>query len=621
MNERRRGKGEGGKGEGGRDRRRPRAAAPRRAQPRAAKKGRAGKQRPAAIPVGATAWRHHALVFGFLAALVALAVRTAYLSVTERDFLKEQGEVRSVREVTIPVHRGMIFDRHGAPLAVSAPMNHVWTDPELDHWTTADLHRLGNALGVETAVLQRRLDAGSRRFASLARRLAPDVAQQVAELGIAGARIGRSYHRFYPAGETTAHVVGRTNVDDVGQEGIELALDEFLTGEPGRRRVLYDNKGRVIKDLDFLRPPTAGEDVHLSLDLRLQYLAYRDLKAAVERHGATSGSLVMLDAASGEVLALANQPSFNPNAWRRRGVQGVRNRAIADVYEPGSTVKPLSVLAALEAGAYTAESEIDTAPGYFPVGAKLIEDPVNRGRITVAQVLAKSSQVGIAKMALSLREEEAIFRVFQRAGFGDYTGCALPGEAVGMLSSADLDKPIGRATLAYGYGLTVSPMQLARAYLILANDGVKMDVTVLAGDDTGRGERVFRRRDVQSVASMMRGVLAPDGTAPKGRPPGYTAAGKTGTVRKVSAAGYSDRSHVAFFAGFAPAERPRIVLVVVINEPRSGPIGGGTVAAPVFARVAERTLRLLGVAPDHPEAAQPPGRVARSPDDPSRGPA
>ena len=548
-------------------------------------------------------WRHHMLVAVLVAMFCALGMRTAYLGVTERDFLKEQGEARSVRVVDIPVHRGMIFDRNGEPLAVSAPMSYVWTDPQLGTLTASDLHRLANVLGTSAESLQRRLDSGARQFVYLARRLAPNIAQRVAELDIEGIRIGRAYHRFYPAGETAAHVVGRTDIDDVGLEGIELAFDHHLTGTPGTKRVLRDRKGGTVKDLDYvrdldyLRAPDFGGDVELALDLRLQFMAYRELKSAVERHGASSGSLVMLDAATGEILALANQPSFNPNDWRDRSDHGVRNRAITDLYEPGSTVKPMTVLGAIEGGFYTPDTEIDTAPGHIRIGDKIIEDPVNRGRLTVAQVLAKSSQVGITKMALAM-PPETVVSVFHRVGFGDYTGCDLPGEEIGTVSTADLDKPIGRATLAYGYGLMVSPMQLARAYLTLASGGIRKDLRILLDSTPQTGARaVFAAADVQAVVEMLRGVVAPGGTAPKARLAGYTAAGKTGTARKVTAEGYDDQTHVAFFAGFAPVEAPRIVLVVVINEPSRGVFSGGTVAAPVFAAVAERALRILGVPP------------------------
>ena len=562
---------------------------------------RRNRATPASHP---PAGRHGVVVLLFLAGFVCLSGRTAYLAVTEQDFLKEQGEARSVREVTIPVHRGMIYDRNGEPLAVSAPMGYAWVDPEQTTLTASDFQRLAVVVDETPESLERRYRSGSRRFAYLARRLAPNAARSVTDLRIEGIHIGREYHRFYPAGETTAHLVGRTNIDDVGQEGVEFAFDDYLAGAPGAKRVLRDRRGETVKDLDYvrdldyLRAPTFGRDVELALDLRLQYVAYRELKTAVERNRATSGSLVMLDAGSGEVLALANQPSFNPNAWRDRGVHGVRNRTIVDLYEPGSTVKPLTVLAALEGGWYTPDTEIDTHPGYLWIGGKTIEDPSNRGRITVATALAKSSQVAISKMALAM-PEHAVFDAFQRAGFGDYTGCDLPGEEIGQLSAIDLDKPIGRVTLAYGYGVMVTPMQIARAYLMLANDGIRTDVTILRNDARVRAssQPVFARRDVQAVTAMLRGVVAPGGTAPKARPASYTAAGKTGTARKVNFGAYDERAHVAFFAGFAPAADPRIVLVVVINEPRGAGIGGGTVAAPVFAAVAERALRILGVPP------------------------
>ena len=569
----------------------------------ASRRPRRPPPKPVVAPVALPAWRFHAVTALIAVALAALAVRVVQLATAEGDFLKRQGEARAIRVIDVPVHRGMIFDRHGEPLAVSAPMHTVWVDPQQASLPPATVQRLANALGTTSEALQRRLTAGGPRFAYLARRVPPPVAARVGALAVDGVHVSRTYHRFYPAGEATAHLVGRTNIDDAGQEGVELALETTLAGAAGSKRVLRrgtlpGGNARVVKDLGYVQRPARGENVHLALDLRLQFLAYRELKAAVQHHGAASGSLVMLDAASGEVLALANQPSFNPNDWRRRSAEGVRNRAITDLYEPGSTVKPLTVLAALEGGLYTPATEVDTAPGYFHVGRKLIEDPVNRGRLSVAGILAKSSQVGIAKMALAM-PTHAVFDVFQRAGFGDYTGCGLPGEAIGMLAERDLDKDIGRATLAYGYGLTVSPMQIARAYLALASGGRRKDVTVLRGaGETAPGMQVFAPDATAAVVSMLRGVLARDGTAPKGRPPGYTAAGKTGTVRKVSANGYDDTAHVAYFAGFAPALTPRIVLVVVVDEPRRGPIGGGDVAAPVFARVAARALRALGVAPD-----------------------
>ena len=572
---------------------------------RTARRNRAARadRRAKKPPPYQSAARHHVLVGGFAFALVCLAARAGYLVATQQEFLQAEGDARSIREVPINVHRGMIFDRNGEPLAVSAPMATVWFDPSRAALSDADLDRLAAALGTVPARLRDRIARGSRQYANLARRVPPDVIAKVEALGETGVRIDREYHRFYPAGETVAHIVGRTDVDDVGQEGVELMYDGWLAGTPGVKRVLQDRKRQLIKTLGYARRPASGDDLHLSVDLRLQFLSFRELKAAVERHGATSASLVMLDVGTGEVLALANLPSFNPNDWQNRGVSGVRNRAVADVYEPGSTVKPFTVLAALASGAYTPETEIDTAPGYFHINGKMIEDPLNRGRISLATVVAKSSQVGIAKIALSL-PDDAVFNVLQQAGFGDLTGSGLPGEVLGDLRTDDLDKDIGRATLSYGYGLTATPLQLARAYLTLATGGVRRDLTVLRGAEV-RGDAVFPDTEVATVTDMMRGVLAPAGTAPAARPVGYSAAGKTGTARKVSAAGYDDQSHVAFFAGFAPAADPRIVVVVVVNEPKDGRIGGGEVAAPVFARVTERALRVLGVPPVEARSAAP----------------
>ena len=338
----------------------------------------------------------------------------------------------------------------------------------------------------------------------------------------------------------------------------------------------------------------------LSLDLRLQFLAYRELKSAVEHNRAESGSLVMLDVDTGEVLALVNQPSFNPNTFDGRQASDVRNRAITDTYEPGSTVKPLAMLAALESGRFSENSVVDTSPGYFMIGRKLIEDPINRGRLSMAEVLIKSSQVGVAKVALTLGERD-VFDVYARAGLGDVPGTGLPGETVGKLTDVDLDKPIARAALAYGYGLMVSPLQLALSYLTLATGGMHRSVTVFRQTAVGPAVRVFDERHVRSIVTMMEGVVSASGTAPKAGVLGYRVAGKTGTVRKVSAHGYDDERHVAFFAGFAPVGTPKIVVVVVLNEPRGDAGGGGEVAAPVFSRVVARALRVLGIAPDSGE--------------------
>ena len=552
-------------------------------------------------------WRHYILVAFFMISVVGLLSRVAYLSVTERrDFLKQRGEAIAVRTVSIPAHRGFIYDRHGELLAVSTPVHSIWVDPSEAKLSTEDVVALGQILGVSPAALERRLASAGKRFAYLKRHVGPDTNRAVLELGIAGVRSLSEYRRFYPAAETTAHVVGMTNVDDVGQEGIEFTFDSLLTGKPGSKRVLLDNKRRTVEEL-VLDLPVLGEEITVSLDLRLQFSAYRELKSAVEHNNAESGSLVMLDAGTGEILALANQPSYNPNNAAERTSSGVRNRAVTDTYEPGSTIKPLAALAALESGLYTPTTIVDTSPGYVAVGRKLIEDPRNRGVLTLSEVLAKSSQVGITKIALNL-PEDAVFDVLVRAGFGEPPGSGLPGETFGVLTAEDLDKPIGRATLAYGYGLTVTPMQLARCYQTLASGGVRRSVGVLRQTTDLAGIRVFKERHVREVSRMLERVVSAAGTAPKAQVRGYRVAGKTGTTRKVTAGGYDDERHVALFAGFAPAADPKIVLVVVINEPRGAAIGGGSIAAPVFARIMARALRILGVAPDHLDPS-PTGRM------------
>lgn len=560
-------------------------------------------------------WRHYLVVLAFLAGVLALAARAGYLAVSERDFLVEQGDARSLRTLDIPAYRGVIYDRNGAPLAVSAPMAAVWMDPGEGALAAADAGALAGALELDGETLAEAVaSAGERgrRFVYIARRVEPDAAERVRRLHIPGVYTMPEYHRFYPAGETAAHLVGRTDIDDVGREGVEAAYERFLRGRPGAKRVLRDRRGNTVKEL-LLTQPRDGRDLFLALDLRLQFYAHRELRAAVRAHGAASGSVVMLDVDSGDVLALANQPSFNPNDWSGRA-SAVRNHAITDQFEPGSTVKPVTVLAALESGAWGRDTEVDTSPGWIRVGGKLIEDPNDRGVMTVAGIVAKSSQVGIARIALSL-EERAVFDALQRAGFGDANVTGLGEESAALLTDRDLDKDVGRVTLSYGYGLSVSAAQLAHAYLTLASGGVRRGLRLVRDGRTDADERVFDRELVAEVVAMMRGVVEPAGTAPGARVAGYSVAGKTGTVRKVGEAGYDDSSHVAFFAGFAPAERPRVVVVVVINRPSGESIGGGQVAGPVFSRVMARALRVLGVAPDlawndrRRQGARPPGEA------------
>jgi cell division protein FtsI (penicillin-binding protein 3) len=544
-------------------------------------------------------WRHYLVVILFLMGCTGVAARVVFLNVTDREFLQEQGNARAIRQEVLPAYRGVIYDRHGEALAVSTPVAAIWTDPSFVRLSGEAIEQVADVLERDPAGLAAELEASAgREFLYLARRVPWDVAERLRGLGLDGVYVQREYRRYYPAGEMAAHVVGMTNIDDLGLEGIELSYDEHLRGRPGRKTVLKNRRGETIEDLEFQSAPHYGEDITLSLDMRLQFMAYRELKAAVAGNHAKSGSLVMLDAGTGEVLALVNEPSYNPNDLGGASREGMRNRAVTDTYEPGSTIKPFTVLAALATPRWAPQTPIDTAPGYFRVGNKLVQDPVNRGTITLSQALAKSSQVGIAKVALDL-EPGAVFDVLNQAGVGEFIGTGLPGEAAGRLSDQGLDNAVVRATLAYGYGLAVSPLQLAQGYLTLATGGARLPVTVLKTEpERVRARPVFDPARTRTVLEMMEAVTEDAGTAPRARVPGYRIAGKTGTARKVGPQGYDDERHVALFAGVAPLSDPRFVMVVVINEPGGSARGGGAVAAPVFGQVAARALRLLGVEPD-----------------------
>ena len=543
--------------------------------------------------------RHFVLTGLFTLALLGLVGRSSYLAVTEREFLQNQGEARATRVAEIRAHRGVISDRNGDPMAVSTPVVSVWTDPSVDRLDARELVLVAELLDRPVDGLMKRLERSKHtQFVYLARRVSPAMARSLRSLEIPGIRFKREYRRFYPSGEISAHVVGRTDIDDVGQEGIELSMDHVLRGVPGSKRVLTDRRGQRVRDLDFYDAPDFGDDVELSIDLRLQFLAYRELKSAVEHSGARSGSVVTLDVTTGDVLALVNQPSYNPNRVGARDFDGMRNRAITDLYEPGSTAKPFAILAALETGRYWPDTVIDTAPGYLMVGRKLIEDPLNRGQLTLAEVLARSSQVGVAKIALGL-EGSHLYDVFHRSGLGSIPATGLPGEVSGLLTDRDIDNPIVRASLAYGYGVTASAMQLAQSYLTIASGGVRRQVNLIRGLPRASEERVFEESDVASLLRMMEGVASSKGTAPKAQVPGFAVAGKTGTSRKVTSGTYDDTRHVALFAGIAPSRDPQVVVVVIINEPLGEHVGGGEVAAPVFARILARSLRILGVAPEN----------------------
>ncbi|MDZ7750786.1 MAG: penicillin-binding transpeptidase domain-containing protein [Gammaproteobacteria bacterium] len=543
-------------------------------------------------------WRHHLALAVLLGGALLMAARAADLTMNHREFLQQEGDARMLRVVEIPATRGTLRDRHGALLAVSTPVKSVWARPaELaaarDRWP-----ELGRELGVGVEHIRDRVaGARGREFVYLRRHVEPDVATRVAALGVPGVAMEREYRRFYPAGEVAAHVVGFTDVDGVGREGMELALDERLQGRVGSKRVIRDRLGRTVENVESVRAPVPGEDVRLSIDLRIQYLAYRALKAAKQRYRAQGGSVVVLDVASGEVLAMVNQPFYNPNKGSDRVGARVRNRAVTDLFEPGSTIKPFTVLAGLASGEFEPRSTVDTSPGLLRVGRHTVRDHRDYGVIDLETLMAKSSNVGASRIALTVAPE-TLWRVFDGLGFGLATGSGFPGEANGILTDYMRWGDIHRVTLSYGYGLSVSALQLARAYAVLGADGMLPPVTFERVDGDTPGRRVADARYVRQVRAMMESVLDEGGTGGRGRVPGYRVAGKTGTVKKSVAGGYAEDRYMALFAGMAPASLPRIVVLAVMDEPRSEDYYGGQVAAPLFAEVMGGALRTLGVAPD-----------------------
>jgi cell division protein FtsI (penicillin-binding protein 3) len=540
------------------------------------------------------AFRIHLAAFLFLLLMVGGAGRLIYIEMSEKDFLQDQGDARTIRMERINAHRGMILDRRDNPLAVSSPVVSLWANPSELPEDQQSLIELSTGLGVsveEFTLKMRR--AESRNFVYLRRRAKPSDADAILSLGLPGVYGEKEYHRFYPGGEIAAHVVGFTNIDDVGQEGIELSFDDWLRGKPGKKKVLKNLYGEIVRDIMPVAEAVPGRNLRLSIDQRLQFLAYRELKSAISQYQALSGSFVLLDVQTGEVLAMANQPSYNPNNRIQLDLSSVRNRAVTDVFEPGSTVKPFTVAVALESGldmGYT----IDTSPGFLKVDDAVIKDPRNRGVLDLGGILAYSSQVGISRLALSLNEYD-IWKQFQTLGFGEVTGVGFPGESSGFLPNRRRWKDIERVTFAYGYGLTVTPLQLASAYSTIASGGIKREVTLIA-DQVSEGERVMNARIALQLQSMLGRVIT-EGTGQKAAIESYDVGGKTGTARKIGENGYDDMRHIAFFAGFAPQYSPRFVGVVLINEPKTEQVGGGSIAAPIFSRVMSNVLRLLSVPP------------------------
>ena len=543
-------------------------------------------------------WRFRFVAATLALCAVALLARAFYLQVIDQDFLVKQGDERILRDVRISANRGMVLDRNGEPLAVSTPVDTVWADPRRLAQQPQDFARLAKALDRDPQWLARRVTSNlDREFVYLVRHMRPQDAARVKALGIAGVDTLREYRRYYPAGEVTGHLLGFTNVDDVGQEGVELAFDQWLGSEAGTKRVMRDREGRTIEDIERIKAPRPGQDLRTSIDLRLQYLAYRELKAAVQHNDARGGSVVVIDVETGEILAMVNQPAFNPNDREQYLPSRYRNRATNDFFEPGSSIKPFVVAAGMKGGRYHADTLVDTGPGSMRVGIKTVRDKHNLGTIDVKTVLAKSSNVGVVKIALSLKPQD-MWTALHDLGFGAVTGSGFPGESAGILTGYEHWRSIGQATMAYGYGLSVTPLQLAQAYATLAAGGIRRPVSLRRVDAPPAGERVLDEALAQELVGMMEAVVSEEGTARRAAVMGYRVAGKTGTAWKAAGGGYDSRRYMAVFGGVVPASRPKLAAVVVIDEPSAGRYYGGEVAAPVFSGVMSGALRLLAIPPD-----------------------
>ena len=538
------------------------------------------------------------VILFFALAAAALLTRAVHLQVFNTDFLNRQADTRHLRIAKISAHRGSVTDRNGEPLAISTPVDSVWANPQELVSAVDRVSELADILGIDPDQLMRRITRSmDKEFLYLKRHLSPEMAEQVLSLELPGVNALREYRRYYPAGEVAGHLVGFTNIDDDGQEGLELGFNGWLSGESGSKRVLKDRFGRAVENVANIKSPRHGKDLRSSIDLRLQYLAYRSLKGAIQKHKAESGSVVILDVRTGEVLAMVNQPSYNPNDRSQLFAERYRNRAVTDIFEPGSSIKPLIMAAALESGRYRASSMIDTSPGYVLVGQKRIEDPSNLGEVSLTTVLSRSSNVGVTKIAMSL-EADQLWQTMTRFGLGSLTSSGFPGESAGLLTHYNDWRQISQATLGYGYGVSVTPLQLAQAYAAIGNDGEIRPVSLVALEKPNAGQRIISSKNALTIRRMMEEVVKPGGTGSEASVAGYRIAGKTGTSWKFAPGGYSTDKYFSIFAGLAPASDPRVATVVIIDEPTGNLYYGGDVAAPLFGDVMAESLRLLAVPPD-----------------------
>jgi cell division protein FtsI (penicillin-binding protein 3) len=542
--------------------------------------------------------RSRLVVLALLGSFVVLAGRSFYLQVFQTDFLQKKGESRYERVIELSATRGRILDRHGDVLAISTPVKAVWAIPEDARLSPAQLRHLAALLEMDVRELNRKL-ASEKEFVFLKRQIPPDVAEKIAALNLPGVHDQREYRRYYPSGDVMAHVIGFTGVEDAGQEGVELALNDMLVGKPGSRRVIKDRRGQIVEDVESIRAPQEGKDVTLALDAKIQYLAHSQLKKAMLENKAKAGGVVVLDAKTGEVLALVNAPTYNPNNRIKLAGAQLRNRAFTDTFEPGSTFKPFTAALALEKGKFHFNTPIDTSPGRLTIGSATIHDAHVHGILSLAEVIQKSSNVGAAKVSLSFPPEE-MWQMYSSLGFGAPLKLGFPGEVGGRLRPAKSWKPIEQATMSYGHGISVTLMQMARAYLAFARDGDLIPVSLTRVDTPPRtGTPVFSGQTAREVRTMLEMAVQPGGTAPKAQIPGYRVAGKTGTAHKLDGGTYAAK-YVASFIGFAPASDPRLIVAVMIDEPSGKQYYGGDVAAPVFAEIMSGSLRTLGVPQDLP---------------------
>ena len=544
-------------------------------------------------------WRARVAVALLLAAFLVLAGRTVYLQSMHTVFLQGKGEARDSRVLEVPATRGRVVDRNGDALAISTPVKSVWAIPDDVSATPTQLKSLASLLSLDPRELGRKLSDAEREFVYLKRQIPPEAAARVAELAIPGIHQQSEYRRYYPGGETMAHVIGFTGVDEVGQEGIELAQQAVLAGTAGSRRVIKDRLGRIVEDVESIRAAQDGRDLSLSIDSKIQNLAFGALKAAVEAHKAKAGAIVVLDVRTGEVLALANMPTYNPNNRARLTGAQLRNRVMTDTFEPGSTLKPFTVGLAIETGRITPQTMIQTSPGALTIGSYTIHDAHPGGAMSVAQVIQKSSNVGAAKIALSMPREE-MYDMFKHVGFGAAPRLGFPGEAIGRVREAKSWRPVEQATMAYGHGISVSLIQLARAYTVFARDGELAPLSLLKTGVAAEGRRVFSPEVARAMRDMLEAAVQPGGTAPRARVVGWRVGGKTGTAHKQENGGYAAHKYVSSFVGFAPMSDPRLVIAVMVDEPSAGQYYGGQVAAPVFSQVMQGALRLLGAPYDAP---------------------